>query len=322
MAANPVSGAGRSYEPELSVILCTFNRAGILAGALDALLRQSDGTPAYEVIVVDNNSSDGTRALVQAMLPTGLVRYEFEPEQGLSAARNRGIAASAGKLIAFTDDDVRVSPGWVRTLVRTFQEHPDVDMVGGRVDPEWQAPPPSWLPDAGLAPLAVVDYGPEPFQIDPASPVCLVGANLAVRRDVFRRIGQFSTKVQRIGNGIGSTEDYELQLRVLAAAGSARYQPDVVVRAPVARERLSKRYHRAWHQGHGRFFAIMRDPAFERTRLGTILGVPLHVYRAAVSELAAWVASMASHRRSKAFGHELRLRFLMAFTRQRIAGGS
>jgi hypothetical protein len=83
-------------------------------------------------------------------------------------------------------------------------------------------------------------------------------------------------------------------------------------------ERLSKRYHRAWHQGHGRFYALMRDPLFERSRAGALLGVPAHVYRSAFTEASAWTTSLLRGQTSAAFAHELRLRFLAAFARQRI----
>ena len=96
------------------------------------------------------------------------------------------------------------------------------------------------------------------------------------------------------------------------------YDPRIVVRAPVPRQRLTKQYHRAWHSGHGRFYALMRDPSFERSRLGTFRGVPAHVYRSALGEAAAWGASLLARRHAAAFAHELRLRFLFGFARQRI----
>ena len=89
------------------------------------------------------------------------------------------------------------------------------------------------------------------------------------------------------------------------------------MRAVVPRERLSKRYHRAWHRGHGRFYALMRDPLFERSR-SAWFGVPAHVYRSAIGEASAWAASLLRGRRSAAFAHELRLRFLTAFAVQRM----
>jgi hypothetical protein len=213
---------------------------------------------------------------------------------------------------------VRVDATWIRSIARAFAEHPDVDMVGGRVEPQWEAEPPSWLRQAGRAPLALVDYGAEPLRITPAAPRGLIGANVAIRRRALERLQGFSTRLQRVGDGIGSTEDHDLQMRLLATGGAALYDPRIVARAIVPCERLSKRYHRAWHQGHGRFYALMRDPLFERSRAGAVFGVPAHVYRSAVGEASAWALSLLRGRPSAAFAHELKLRFLAAFARQRI----
>jgi GT2 family glycosyltransferase len=236
-------------------------------------------------------------------------------------ARNHGVSAARADLIAFTDDDVRVSRTWVRSIVQAFEEHPDAEIVGGKVEPLWQAPPPSWLAQAGNAPLALADYGQTSFFITPARPVCLIGANLAVRRRAFERVGGFATATQRVGDSIGSTEDYEFQIRVLADGGRALYDPRIIVHAVVVRERLMKQYHRAWHMGHGRFYAVMQDPSFERSRLGGLLGVPAHVYRSAAREAAAWGARLLARRSEAAFAHELRLRFLLGFAIERVRNG-
>ena len=303
--------------PEVSVVLCTYNRSTVLENALDALIHQADAPP-YEVVVVDNNSSDATSDVIARFASGGIVRYAFEPRQGLSHARNRGVATASANILAFTDDDVRVEPTWVRSIATAFAEHPDVDMVGGKVAPEWEAEPPAWLAQAGYAPLALVDYGDQPFRIMPSQLRCLIGANVAVRRRAVERLHGFSTELQRVGDGIGSTEDHDFQMRLLNGGAAALYDPRIAARAVVPRQRLSKRYHRAWHRGHGRFFALMRDPAFERSGLGTVLGVPAHVYRSALREVAAWAASLATGRLTKAFAHELKLRFLTAFAVQRI----
>jgi glycosyltransferase involved in cell wall biosynthesis len=304
--------------PVLSVVVCTYNRSHLLVAAVEAILGQVDDTLPYEVIVVDNNSTDATRDVVAPYVAAGRVRYAFEPCQGLSAARNRGVSIARADLIAFTDDDVQVSSTWVQSIVHAFNADPDADMVGGKVEPVWTEDPPSWLPEAGDAPLALVDYGGDAFRITPERPVCLIGANVAVRRRAFVKAGGFSTAVQRVRDGIGSTEDYDFQLRALAGGGYAIYDPRIAVRAPVPLERLNKRYHRAWHRGHGRFYALMRDPTFERSRIGAFLGVPAHVYRSALREAAGWGASLLARRSAAAFAHELRLRFLVGFAVQRI----
>ena len=313
--------ASTPFEREavvVSVVLCTFNRSHMIAEAIEALLRQAPGTPPYEVVVVDNHSTDATRAVVARFLANGIVRYEFEPRQGLSVARNRGVAVSRGGIVAFTDDDVRVGSTWVQSIVRAFDERPDVDMVGGRILAEWEEPPPAWLAFVGTAPLALADYGTHAFPVTPLRPICLIGANVAVRRRAFDRVGGFSTELQRVGDGVGSTEDHDFQTRLLGTGLSAVYDPGIEVRTVVPRARLSKRYHRVWHQGHGRFYALMREPTFEQSARGAVLGVPAHVYRSALRESAAWLRSVLSRRGAEAFAHELQLRFLAAFAVQRI----
>jgi glycosyltransferase involved in cell wall biosynthesis len=304
--------------PVVSVVLCTYNRAHLLADALHALLAQVTDTAPYEVVVVDNNSSDATRDVVEPFVGSGVVRYEFEPRQGLSVARNHGVSVARADLIAFTDDDVRVSPTWIQSIARAFGENVDVDMVGGKVVPAWEEPPPPWLRETGDAPLALVNFGEHAFRIPQERSVCLIGANVAVRRRAFERAGGFSIALQRVGDSVVSIEDYDFQVRVLAGGASALYEPRIVVHAPVPRERLMKRHHRAWHRGHGRLFALMRDPSFEGSRLGTFLGVPAHVYRSALREAAAWSACQLTRRSAAAFAHELRLCFLVGFAVQRI----
>jgi hypothetical protein len=165
----------------------------------------------------------------------------------------------------------------------------------------------------------VVDYGPEPFMVTPKRMVCLVGANLAVRRRALERVGFFAPHVQRVRDSIGSTEDHELQLRLLKRRMLGLYEPSLVVCAEIPSDRLSKHYHRVWHGGHGRFYAKMRDPGFEQTAAGAVLGVPAHVFKSAGVEVAGWVRQLLTLRPASAFAHELRLRFLLAFARQRIS---
>src|SRR5690242_18447539 len=113
------------FPCSVSVILSTYNRAAQLGPALDHLLAQGRSAPSHEVIVVDNNSTDTTRQVVEARVARagGHLRYVFESKQGLSYARNAGILAARGDIIAFTDDDVRVSPEWVQVVAQAFEMH-------------------------------------------------------------------------------------------------------------------------------------------------------------------------------------------------------
>ena len=301
--------------PRLSVVMSTFNRGELLDGAIRSVLAQDPGrTPPFELIVVDNNSTDGTRTIVDRFIRVdGRVRYLFEPRQGLSHARNAGIAAARAALVAFTDDDVRAEPDWVAAVVRAFDEYPGADAAGGRVLPIWPAEPPGWLTPDHWAPLALADHGAAPVTIGPERPICLVGANLAVRHEVFDAIGGFATELQRVKDGIGSLEDHEFMLRLLGAGRTAVYDPRIVIHAEIQPNRLERTYHRRWHRGHGHFHALLRSEHMERTRLGRLLGVPAHLYRQALGDLGGYGWARVKRDTAAAFHHEVRLRFFGGF---------
>lgn len=308
----------RSAPPVVSVVVSTYNRAGMLRGALASVLAQKPGSPPFEVLVVDNNSTDGTAAVIaEASARDERVRHLFEPRQGLSHARNAGIASALGRIVTFTDDDVRAEPDWIEAIVRAFDEAPDAAFVGGKVLPDWPGPPPAWLTREHWAPLALADYGERPIRVSLEHNICLVGANLSVRRDVFDKVGMFDAGLQRVRDGIGSCEDHEFQLRCLRGGTTGLYDPRIVIHADVQPNRLEREYHRRWHTGHGHFQAVMRDESLERSRLGTICGVPAHLYRQAAADLAGWAIGLVRRQPERAFAHELRWRFVQGFWRTR-----
>ncbi len=314
----------RPVPPQLSVVMCTFNRGVLLHDALASVLAQPPSSPPFELIVVDNNSTDSTRQIVERLAAgDDRVRYVFEPRQGLSHARNTGIAAASGPVIAFTDDDVRARANWTTEIVRVFRDHPGVAMIGGRVLPIWPSRPPAWLTPDHWAPLALVDHGDEPIAVTEHRPICLIGANMAFRRSVFDAIGGFAADLQRVRDGIGSLEDHEFLLRALATGLTGRYDPRIVVHAEIQPNRLERAYHRRWHFGHGHFHALLRSPEIERTTAGSLFGVPGHLYRQAAADLVGLLRRIASRDTARAFEHEMRLRFFAGFfltrLRERIA---
>jgi glycosyltransferase involved in cell wall biosynthesis len=303
-------------QTRLSVVLPTFNRAVCLRSAITALLRQTADPASYEVIVVDNNSTDATRAAV-ASLRDPRLRLVPEERQGLSFARNTGIGEACADLVAFTDDDVEVAPDWVTTVVEAFKAYPEIDGIGGRVLPAWASPPPVWLTRDHWAPLALQDHGAENRTFDRIAPLGLVGANVAFRRGVFDRIGLFSPDVQRVQDGVGSTEDHELLTRLYASGGRMLYIPRLVAVARVQSERYARAYHRRWHTGHGRFHARMRLPEMERSR-ASIADVPAHLFRTAARDFARCARGILRADWYAAFTAELRLRFFWGFLTARL----
>jgi glycosyltransferase involved in cell wall biosynthesis len=302
---------------QITVVISTYNRSDMLHSALDSVLVQEDPGVPYEVIVVNNNSTDSTGEILESYLKRhSNLRYVFEGRQGVSYARNTGLAHARAPIIAFADDDVRVSKDWIAGIKREFEAHPDVDCIGGRVLPRWTTPAPAWLTREQWMPLALQDYGDEPFYVDALNPLCLVSANLAFRRTVFAETGLFSTDLQRIKDGIGSTEDAELLERYWRTGRRCLYVPDLLVETDVPPDRMTMAYHRRWHAGHGHFLAIMRSEELERAS-GRLFDVPAHLYKQAIENAAGWLRCVLLGNRARAFLHETRLRFFRGFVQKR-----
>jgi GT2 family glycosyltransferase len=303
--------------PCVSVVLCTYNRAAVLGEALNALARQTAAPASYEVIVVDNNSTDET-AVVAARCAREApnIRYVREPRQGLPIARNTGVGHARAGIVAFTDDDVEVAPDWVEEITRGFDSFPTVGCLGGRVLPVWEGiERPAWVPATHYGPLALQDRGSVPFTVGSHDVrVCLIGANFAVRRDVFNQVGLFSPQFPW-------GEDREFQLRAWQAGVRGLYFPDAVATCRVPRARLTKRYQRQWHAKAGRVHARMQllermdagGVLVEPVRGRRVLGAPGYLVRSASRELLGWAGALTRLRRARAFQHETRLRYLAAY---------
>lgn len=300
---------------DVSVCICTYNRCETLRSALESVLGQEADGVRFEVIVVDNNSTDDTKQVVQSFVRRGHLnlQYSFEGRQGLSHARNAGTAMARSPVVAFTDDDIRVAPDWVSTIKRAFDEYPEAAWVGGRVLPCWPAPPPRWLTANDWGPLALADHGDVPFYTSSHCQTGLVGANLAVRRDVLQQFGGFAPRLQRVQDSIGSMEDHELQMRLWRAQRKGLYVPELVVFSDVSADRLLKKYHRRWHFGHGRFYALARLEEYECSSVGWLFGVSAHVYRRAIRDLVQWVVSVVRGNFRRAFRYEKEIWFFLGF---------
>ena len=300
-------------EPDVSVVICTFNRGTMLRPALESLARQTAGD--FEVLLVDNNSTDDTRQIINDFIEERENWYYlFEPRQGLSYARNTGVAHARAPIVAFTDDDVRVAHDWIAQIKRSLDEHPEVDFLGGKVHPIWDSAPPAWLTRVHWIPLAVVDHGDDAFYVDSAKPWCMVGANLSVRRQVLLDAGGFNPDFQRVKDVVGSTEDHEFQRRLWKSGRRGLYAPNVVVEAEVQRNRLAKSYHRRWHAGHGRFCAMMGTERITED-MPELFGVPACFLRDILTHVAGWSRNIWNRNDDIAFVHESKIRFLVSYLR-------
>ncbi len=284
-----------ALNPEMSVhatvIVCTYNRAELLVDTLAALRRQTvPGDLRWEVVVVDNNSRDKTREVVaRAAAEWPLLRYEFEGRQGLSYARNHGVRCARGAVLLFTDDDVLPETDWVECTL-TGMAHHGAAACGGYIAPIWEEPPPTWLTTRFHGFLAIRMEAGDSYVIRTAAQAPY-GANMAMRADLFQRVGLFDTSRGRVGAVLASGEDGEFFERVLAAGEKVVFLTDARVHHRIEAFRTRRRYFRRWRMHNSRNLAQTLGMPGKRR----VLGVPLYVFvqflRAAATALRAKVVS-------------------------------
>jgi len=258
----------------LDVILPTFNREALLRRTLDSLERaRRPASLDVRILVVDNASTDGTRATVRDAAPRfgGRLTYLFEPIAGKPYALNAGLAATNGELVGLIDDDEEIDEGWFECIARTFVDR-EIDFIGGKCLPRWGAPRPEWLGAGYLGVIGWVDPGPEPRTMDAGYPGMLMGGNAVIRRFRLEEAGGYSTALNRTGAQLLGCEDEDMYHRLLALGARGRYVPDLVIYHHVPASRLTKRYFRRWC-----FWRSVSLGMIDRTRPATVaylIGVP------------------------------------------------
>jgi GT2 family glycosyltransferase len=238
---------------------------------------------------MDNGSTDDTAAVIRShqgrwAAPLHLL---YESAAGKSRAIARAAAAATGHILALTDDDVNVADDWLDAL-RAALADPAVALAGGPVMPRWQSTVPRWIrsvPDRCprlAAPIALLDYGDRPVALGPRT---LLGANLAVRRDAFIRVGGFPAHLGKTRGTLLSGEDHELCRRVQAAGLRAMYCPDASVHHWVPANRARVGYILRWFYWSGITHAIMDGEPAAAGR--AIHGLPLYLISRAAAAAAA-----------------------------------
>lgn len=225
----------------VSIAICTYNNARRLEAVLESL-RGLRCPPAleYEILVVDNNSGDETKAVVdrcQAIWGQRL-RYIFEGTQGLSHARNRALKEAAGDIVSYIDDDVKVDPGWLSAVAAAFEEY-SAAVVGGRSYLIYPSQRPAWLPEEYESLLSKLDYGD---QVIVGLDKDLFGLNFSVRKELAVQLGGFDTSLGRCRHSLGSGEESDLLHRIRETGGLAVYEPRAIVGHVVSAERVTVRW--------------------------------------------------------------------------------
>ncbi|MCU0565414.1 MAG: glycosyltransferase family 2 protein [Oculatellaceae cyanobacterium Prado106] len=234
-------------EPKISAIICTHNRDQYLGAAIDSLMSQ-DFDGEYEVIVIDNASSDRTRQIVEPYLADPRFHYVYEAVLGLSVARNTGAQTAQSPILAYLDDDAVASSHWLQTLLQAYQENEKLAIAGGKVTLLWSdgTQPPRWLSPGLAGNLGAYDLGEERVYIDRPG-LTPRGLNYSIRAEFLDQIGGFDLHLGRVGKNLLSNEELLMTERALELGWQVAYLPTATVAHNVAPERI----HRTWFLSRG-----------------------------------------------------------------------
>ncbi|HEY4901933.1 MAG TPA: glycosyltransferase family A protein [Candidatus Sulfotelmatobacter sp.] len=282
----------------ITVVLCTYNRCQALAGALESVAASKvPNSVEWEILVVDNNSNDQTRAVVEGLASRhpGRFRYLFEGNPGKSQALNAGVTAARGEVLAFMDDDVTVDPCWLDAVTAPLRGVGEWSGAGGPVILCWSGPPPAWLDiqrPYSMGPLAGFDLGQQTTELDEPP----FGTNMAFRKSMFKKYGLFRTD---LGPSPRTdiprpNEDTEFGRRLIAGGERLRYVPAAIVHHGVPEERLQKEYFLNWWYDKGR--AEIRETGNPSGDI-SLRGVPLNLYRRIGVWTLRWIFGIGAAQR-------------------------
>jgi glycosyltransferase involved in cell wall biosynthesis len=234
-----------------SIVIPTRNRAARLEALLASLAAQTVPADEFEILVVDNGSTDATATVIDewAARRPG-VRRVYQPELGVSRARNAGLAEARAAVVAFLDDDVLTEPGWLAGVLGAWDRWPDAGVVCGPADLHLGAPAPRWFgPETGVW-YSTVDFGSEARILRDPEEVPW-GLNLAVRTDLARAAGGFAEHLGRSDGNLRGGEDVHLVARIRRPGNPVVYEPRAAVHHVVTKDRLRLGWllRRAWDGG-------------------------------------------------------------------------
>lgn len=254
--------------PQIAAIICTHNRENYLGAAIDSLLAQEYND--FEVLVVDNGSTDRTKSIVESRLANPRLKYIYEPVLGLSVARNTGAKETTSPILAYLDDDAEASSQWLRVLVEAYNNREKLAIAGGKVTLIWPdgIAPPKWISSDMAAGLGAYDLGDSIVYIDNPN-LTPRGLNYSMRRTFLEQIGGFDANLGRVGKKLLSNEELYMTELALKNGWQVAYLPDALAAHNVAPERVKPDWflRRSWWQGISECY---REEVAGRTGIGQL----------------------------------------------------
>ncbi len=219
-----------SLNIKISAVVCTYNRENYILQALSSLINQTLPSSEYEIVIVNNNSTDSTEKICLEFTETHKeknIKYVIERSQGLSFARNKGIKESTGELIAFIDDDAIADEDYLKNAVNFFEQNKTIDAIGGKVTPVYNKSEPEWLSKYLWGLVSKVDYGEQIRQFPknkyPA------GCNMIFRKQLLMEVGMFNTDLKIRSDDKYIFYEIRKYNKLVPSAGNVLYVPTVNV---------------------------------------------------------------------------------------------
>jgi len=281
----------------ITVAICTFNRAESFRRTLISLVAMEVPSDiAWEIVIVNNNSTDHTDDVISEYVGRLPVRREFEPRGGKSNALNRAIDVAKGDYIVWTDDDVVVDAGWLTAYVGAFRRWPEAAVFGGRITPRYEAPVAQWVIENEpllVGPYAIRDFSDRVYPLFADDEEHFpYGANWAIRAQEQRAF-RYDTQLGPVPNRIGTGEETDVIRRLLGSGATGYWIPEAMVEHCIGRNRQTARY-------IGGFFESMGKNLAYRTAAQTAaspfwFGIPRRIWpRLLVSGVLYWFCRFVS----------------------------
>jgi glycosyltransferase involved in cell wall biosynthesis len=289
-------------NPIISVVICTFNRAELLKKAIESIIVQTLAKRDYEIIIVDNNSQDGTLDLlkeIQSNILQPKINFVTEVKQGLGFARNTGVKNSQGIYVAFMDDDAMADSRWLESALHLFKNvKPTPLVLGGVILPFYNTVKPAWFKD---------DYESRILGEKPRLLICpesFSGSNMIFRKEVIEKSGGFGVKVGMTGDYISVGEETSLFANIWSNYGDSiqmLYSPELIVFHLVEQYKMTVAYQLKRSFAAGQSYYVINNPKTFQKKLRLILGLLKSIGRFVGLSLVGLI----SHHNSKNWAVEM-----------------
>jgi glycosyltransferase involved in cell wall biosynthesis len=282
---------------DISVVLCTHNNAERLRVTLNSFCRlnRPEGFE-WELVAVNNNSTDGTEEVIKSFVDRLPINYVYEPEQGLSRARNTGLDVAEGELIVFTDDDVKPNPDWLTAYWEAYQERTEGYYFGGPIESEFEGEPPDQdLQRAAMLSVTGLDYGPEPKELP--SEEIFIGPNWACPIKHLRQVGEFDESLglnAADGEEVSVGEESDLMSRLDKEGIRGWYVSRAKIKHFVPVEKCTLEHITSRKVGE-----VNAEFQPEDEEIYTLFGVPVGLYKQAIVSLIDWITRRARGKKWK-----------------------